>query len=249
MRLKDWAETIGSYEASPDAPKPIRLLLYGEPGSGKTRFSFTAPNPFFLDTDRGMTTIQTLDDIKPPRFLPLSKSDQVYKISKDLLISIRDSTGPFKTDPPGTLVIDSLNLLAEMILWEVMKRPESGKGAIDPVNEKSDYSHWAQLQNRLKVLTDIIRDLPCHVITTCGLRIEKDSTNDSLIGLPSIPGSTRDTIGHAFDEFFFMQPKGDGAKIKYMTYTNHFKYYAAKSRSGRPPILENATFSDLIKEI
>lgn len=246
LKLKDWAESIGVYENTDEKALPLRLLLYGESGSGKTHFALTAPNPFVIDTDRGLATALKMG-VKP-RFVSLSKDDQVYRITKDILLSARDGIGPFKDNPPGAVIIDSVTQLAEALLWEVMTKPINSKIAIkDPTSDKAEFDHWAALQNRMKELLDITKDLPCHVIGTAGIKRDQDEVFGGWVIQPDISGGMRNRIAHYFDEFFYMEPTGEGDKLKYITYTTKHRYSAAKSRTGRPAKLENASFKDLVE--
>ena len=242
IKLSDWAEHVQVYEST---PKPIRLLVYGEAGSGKTQFSLTADNGFFIDTDRGLLTAVKMG--VTPRFIALSKEDQVYRIVKSILIGVRDSTGQFADNPPNVLVIDSVSFLAEAILWECMLHPIGKMTAKDPTNDKAEFDHWGILQNRMKELLDITKDLPCHVIATAGVKMEEDGIRGGWIIQPNLVGGIRNSIGHYFDEMFYMEPKGSGDRVKYVTYTARHGNAAAKSRTGRPAEIENLTFPKLLE--
>jgi hypothetical protein len=245
MKKSDWIEAMEVF-GDDDKPAPLRLLLYGEPGAGKTYLALGAPKPFVIDTDRGMQTAKTMG-LKIPG-VSLTKTDASFNIVRNILFALRDGKPPFDVDPPETVIIDSLTALCDYILWELMSKPDSA--AIprkDPLSEKAEYTHWAALQNRMRELLDITKDLPMHCIATAGVKTDEDSNGAIIAGKPAMQGSIRNTIGHYFDEFFYMCPLGSGEKLKYITYTRRYMNYAAKSRIGTKAKLEDLTFDQLLR--
>ncbi len=82
---------------------PPRILIYGTEGVGKTSFGSLAPNPVFIQTERGLSGIQNVASF------PLAKSFQdVLKYFGELATEDHDFQ---------TVVIDSIDWL-EPLIWD-----------------------------------------------------------------------------------------------------------------------------------
>lgn len=82
--------------------KPPRLIVYGIEGIGKSTFAASAPNPIFIQTEDGLSSINAAK-------FPLSKN---YEQVLDQLKAILNDEHSF-----NTLVIDSLDWL-EHLIWD-----------------------------------------------------------------------------------------------------------------------------------
>ena len=82
--------------------QPPRILIYGSEGVGKSTFASLAPNPVFIQTEDGLSEIDTSK-------FPLARTfeDVVMQLQ-----AVRDEQHEF-----GTLVIDSLDWL-ERLVWD-----------------------------------------------------------------------------------------------------------------------------------
>ena len=82
--------------------QPPRIMIYGSEGVGKSTFASLAPNPVFIQTEDGLSEIDTSK-------FPLARTfeDVVMQLQ-----AVRDEQHEF-----GTLVIDSLDWL-ERLVWD-----------------------------------------------------------------------------------------------------------------------------------
>ena len=82
--------------------QPPRIMIYGSEGVGKSTFASLAPNPVFVQTEDGLSEIDTSK-------FPLARTfdDVVMQLQ-----AVRDEQHEF-----GTLVIDSLDWL-ERLVWD-----------------------------------------------------------------------------------------------------------------------------------
>lgn len=91
--------TSGAQEKS-----PISIILYGVDGVGKTTFAAAAPNPYFLDLERGSLKIKGITRVHPVS----------YPEVLERLRQLRNEKHDFKT-----VVLDSLDWL-EGFMWPVV---------------------------------------------------------------------------------------------------------------------------------
>ena len=243
MALSDWMNNIGFTDEAP--AELVRVLVYGEPGAGKTHFAGTFPDPFFIDADRGL---RTLKGFHHP-YVPLTLGGRTYREIMDILRALRDKVGFFKELPVQTIVLDSLTEIATMLVNESMRYPTivGGKAsaARKPEDEKPQWDDYARIAGRLDSIMLTCRDMGMNVVATAGVKTEKDEVTGGLIGGPLIVGGYRHVIGHKFDEFFYMEPKEEHGKSTYYAYTSKHRYFAAKSRDGRAARIANPNYKDL----
>lgn len=243
MSISKWAEQIGYTDEAP--AQSVRLLVYGEPGVGKTHFAGTFPAPFFIDADRGL---RTLKGFHFP-FVPLSLGGRTYREVMEILDAIGNKKPPFDEITVETIVFDSLTELATMLLHESLRYPTVVHGKTsavrDPVNDKPEFDDYARISGRMDSIMLTCRDIGLHVVATAGVKIEKDDITGGIIAGPNLVGGYRQVVGHKFDEFFYLESKDVSGKITYYAYTTRHRYYAAKSRDGRAGRIENPNYTEL----
>lgn len=249
MNLKDYAEFIGYYNEEVD--DKVRIMVYGETGAGKTRLAGTFPKPFFFNANRGLITVRQLG-VKPLE-LKLSRTDEVYRIVKDVLRKLKIKEAPFDKIDVETIVFDDLTDLADFFLADMMLHPSPGGKKRDPTAEKPLWDDYGVLRNQLKEICITARELNYNMVGIAGLKTEMGEVGSSQYGKPLILGSFRDHIGYGFDEYYHMTTEGEGDKLKYVTYTAPHRslgvHFEAKSRTGLPPKIEDMTYDKLKKAL
>ncbi|KKM19209.1 hypothetical protein LCGC14_1657920 [marine sediment metagenome] len=243
--IKDWIDKIGYYDRT--KYDKVRLLTYGDWGSGKTRLAATFPKPFFIDSDDGG---KTLGKLHIPH-LVLRPEEKTFDIIMDVLKSLRLKTKPFDTLDIQTVVFDGLTSLNRMLLWESMwyfiSDPNAKKKRmkLDINKQKPQYDHWGELLNRYITIIQAAQSTNLNVVATAGAKLDKDERSGEFVGGPNIQGQYQYRIGHDFDDIYFMTVEGS----KYMTYTRQHGRYPAKTRSDRikaiPVKVENPTYEIL----
>ena len=241
-RIKDWADEIGFYD-DPSAQN-IRLLLYGETGSGKTKLASTFPQPFFIDTDKGGKTLKKL---KVPN-IKLIRENKTYEELMDILHKIKNKEEPFDFKIE-TIVFDSLTSLAKFLIVDILKYPRIvGRPSKDITKAKVEWDDYTLLSAELEAIMKYIQDIGLNVVGTCGVKLEKDEVTGGYIGLPDILGGFRNSIGYEFDEMYHMEvKKKSGDTVEYITHFQKSGYFVAKSRDGKTGIAKNASYETLFK--
>ena len=138
---------------------PPRIMIYGAEGVGKSQFSANAPSPIFVQTEDGLSQIDTAK-------FPLCRN---YDEMMTQLKAIRDEEHTF-----STLVIDSLDW-AERLIWDKVCADYSVRSI-----EKADggygkgYNHaltyWRQV---IDVLSEIRSKRNMAIILTAHAKVER----------------------------------------------------------------------------
>ena len=231
--------------------KFLRILAYGEPGSGKTNLLATFPNCFVVDADDGLLTAST-EHIFGMR---LKRGEETFKLLIELLTDIKlkrngfEPTGPFGTTK--SLGFDSLSKLADILKQDIMMHPVTGSGkngstpaAKDSTDGKAEWDQYNLLKERLTRIVDLARELPLHLIATAWVDYDYDKEGKPIKGVPNIVGGYKKTVGGNFDGMFFMEDRG-GQDItkRYVLRTEPYGMYPSKTRLKLPGIIYNPSFA------
>jgi len=233
--MASYSSLIKTYDAR-EASGTFRVLVYGNAGSGKTRFASTFPKPLFIDTDKGMRSIPT-GDIKMIRLPKVG----TYTMLLNILTDIRNKAGDFVPGGPladrETIVIDSISSLAdEYLMQEIMIGNKR-----DPIMENAQRDDYGRLKIALIQVGNVIKDISDtkNVVVTALVDEEKDELTGALEGKPMMTGKYRDIIGAVFDEEYFMERSEVAGAVKYNLYATKYKWYEAKTR-----LLDQVRFED-----
>lgn len=141
-----------------------KFFLYGLPGSGKTHFAGTFPNPVFVTPEASLNELHTLalDNIPVVPF----KNIQEFA---DVVIEVVDTVlrrKPIGGYIPQTLVLDNLTELQNMIEHEVLGDPNKRGGNLAHGVKLMGEREWGVMRNVcMHVRTEFYRALKyCHII-------------------------------------------------------------------------------------
>jgi hypothetical protein len=226
---------IGSVESH---TKYLKVLLYGMPGTRKTVFTATSPNPLIIDVEKGAHSIRNHPELaantKVLEFRSIFQAEQLlgYLMKKDDIPGLADRE---------TCVVDSFSELAKRDLDEIVGEAaakDASRNKYLPIGPDYNISteHMRQFASKL-------RDLPMHVIVTCHVKEEKDESSGRLLVRPNLTPKLAGTLAGIFDVVAYMQLDNDVAKMQ----VHPTDKVTAKTRiGGLPPIIENPTFGDLL---
>ncbi len=236
---ENWIEEIKYYNE--EASKKIRVLVYGECGSGKTTFASTFPAPLFIDTDRGGRVLRT----KKIPYLLISRERGGYNHLINFLIQLKSNkgVGDYKVK---TLVLDGVTSLAEILLFEIMKYPDKpGRIPKNPLIEKPDWDDYAMLSARLLMLHVMLEDIPFNVVVTGLPMLEKDEVTGGFIGKINVIGGFRNSIAKHYDEMYFLEMQTTRNESHSIAHLRKYRYYVAKSRDGLDSEIKDPTYTKL----
>lgn len=213
-------------------PSNVKMLVYGESGSGKTVFSSTFPRPIFLDIDKGMASIT-----RKVHRIDVNSWEDIANTEKYL----RSSKHPFRT-----IVIDSLNELQYISMNSIIRNFPNVRRPYSDLPGQSDYGamlqHFEDMVRRFKAVK-------INLICICNVapqEFETDLVQPQMIGkhMPRTISRMMDVIGYLYKGEAGSAENGGDKKPRIMVFdaTN----YVTKDRSDMlPPSVENPTYPKL----
>lgn len=183
--------------------KFINLLVYGDPGVGKTwlmgsaiHSPLTSPVLIF-DVEGGMTTLKHLPGID---VIPVRSMKELTDNYNRLYNSIKNGSMYYKT-----VGIDSLTELADLDIKSIMKDAYTqSPDKIDP--DVPDQRGWGKSRNHIRTIVRAFRDLPCHVIYTASAASQQEQDQPTKV-FPGFAGKLRtevpgfmDIVAYYFNE-------------------------------------------------
>lgn len=178
----------------------LNLLVYGEPGAGKTYLCGTAQDSedtrplLFLDVEGGSMTLRRRPDVD---VIQIRSMQEIIDVSNELF----KNPGYYKT-----LAVDSLTELQKLDLMTVVKDYKRSSSTPDRIDEDvPDQRSWGKSGVRIGRIVRFLKDLPINTIMTCLLATEweKDDKNrdtDTVkLFYPALPGKLRSEIPGYFD--------------------------------------------------
>jgi phage nucleotide-binding protein len=203
----------------------IKLLVYGQAGSGKTTMIKTLPNPIILSAEGGLLSLKDSD-------LPFIKVGSMSEL-RDSYLWLVDNGGKYQS-----VAIDSISEIAEVVLnheKKVAKDPRQAYGA---------------MQEQMTDLIRAFRDLPMNVYMTAKLEKMTDETGKVMYS-PSMPGiKTGQQLPYFFDELLALRVEKDSeGNIWHGLKCRGDSAWQAKDRSGKLEEWEEPNLSKIIAKI
>lgn len=147
----------------------LRMVVYGEPGVGKTSLALSFPRPIIINTDEGLEgdALEMLRDRDGYEHSPLNHKDL-----EALYLWIKEHSEHF-----DTIIIDSLDELVRMLLDEIVDEGKGmraaktmGQSVTDFVPEQAEYQ---ANQRQVHTFLSKLRQLGKHIVITSAIREPK----------------------------------------------------------------------------
>lgn len=144
-------------------PKPLKVVVYGPEGIGKSTFASMFPDPLFIDTE-GSTARMDVARTETPTSLAMLMQ---------LLTEIKDN-------PPGckTLVIDTIDWAERLCITAVCAK--NGKTGIEDFGYGKGYSYVYEEMGRILNLLNDIWERGIHIVLTAHAAIRKFEQPDEM---------------------------------------------------------------------
>ena len=210
------------------AANGVKMLVYGNAGTGKTSLIPTLPNPVVLSAEGGLLSIQDAN-------LPYVEVNS-YETLMEAYQWLTESDEGKSFD---SIALDSISEIAEVVLnheKKIAKDPRQAYGA---------------MQEQMAGIIRAFRDIPNkHVYFTAKCEKSQDETG-RLLYAPSMPGNkTGQSLPYFFDEVLALRVEKDAdGNSQRALMCDSDGIWLAKDRSGKLGAWEAPDLSAIIAKI
>jgi phage nucleotide-binding protein len=206
----------------------VKMLVYGNAGSGKTSLIPTLPSPVVLSAEGGLLSIQGAD----VPFIEINSMATLMEAYSWLTES--DEAKQFES-----VALDSISEIGEVVLAEELKKNKDGRAA------------YGELNTVMASMIRAFRDLPNkHVYFTAKCDKSQDETGRMLYA-PSMPGKSLSMqIPYFFDLLLALRVEKDAeGNAQRALMCDSDGIWQAKDRSGKLDTWEAPDLGAIIAKI
>jgi hypothetical protein len=210
------------------AANGVKLIVYGQAGSGKTCLIPTLPNVIAISAEAGLLSIA---DFNIP-YIEVTNMEQL----RDAYAWCKDSAEAAQFQ---SVALDSISEVAEVVLAHELKRNKDGRAA------------YGELNTTMQEMIRAFRDLPGkHVYMSAKLEKSQDEMGRLLFN-PAMPGkSLTQGLPYYVDECFALRVERDSDGNAYRgLMCQSDGVWSAKDRSGKLDAWEAPDLGTIIAKI
>lgn len=163
-----------SLEEMPE--RGLNILIYGDPGIGKTTLANTAPDPLVLDFDNGYHRAS-----HSKHYVPYNSWGNVIQDKQDILTALKND---YKT-----LVVDTVGTGIELMQTHLLET--------SPALSKATMKMWGETKKTAADFFGPLKFAGKNVVYIAHAKVKEDGDVRRVV--PNIPGSTYDTIMQSCD--------------------------------------------------
>lgn len=212
---------------------PLSMLLYSEPGQGKTTWASESVNPLIVDVDSGSLS------------LTLKKTPVIRKYSYENLVELMAALKDDKEQQYKTIVIDTVSELQKRWTDDIVKRAHArnpNRHQFIPV--QADYNETTIMVRRLVI--DLL-SLDRHVILISHSVEKQEEADGPTFIRPNItPALTSGLLG-LVDVVCFMKMNSKGDKRTFYFSPTHTIMAKHRLETFLPDKADNITFKDILR--
>ena len=220
----------------------LKILIYGDPGVGKTVFTATAPDWLMVNIEKGGKVLKNHRELIGENCQGLEYKS-IYQLEQ-LLKYLKADAEPLRKFK--TVVIDSFSELQKRDLDEIVAieaAKDASRNKFLPIGP--DYNINTE---HMRVIASNLRDLDRHVIVTCHVKEEKDGDTGAILRRPNLTPKLAGTLAGIFDlvGYYARSVGPDGAEVRTLQVQPTARVVAKTRIGGLPAVLENPTFQVLL---
>lgn len=214
------------------ASSTLKVLIYGEPGVGKTTFAASSPMPLIIDVERGSRVLAGRD-VAVMEYVSI---EQIDKLMDYLLASDKSF------DNYSTIVFDSISEMQRRLLDQQLATVSKSAGA--PVY-KADWDLWGANTQILRAMVSRFRDIQKNLVMIAHAKADKEEATGIMQMRPDLTPRLASTITAMFDVVGYLKINSKGERILQVQPS---KTVVAKSRvTTLPKEILNPTWDSINK--
>lgn len=205
-----------------EIPVTAKVLLYSDPGVGKTTAAALSPKPLIINCEGGTLCLNKFKDFHKKLDIKTFRPDSIKEL-QEIFWYLKSGQHDRQT-----VVLDSLSEIQRMSMDEILSDPKRDDKFDRDTPILQDYGKNTQ---QLRKLVRAFRDLPMNVVFTCLASERKDETDGSVKVMPDLtPKLAADVMGYV-DVVGYMFVSEEKGVRKLLTQPKG--KYLAKDRSGK----------------
>ena len=237
--------TLGGLTVTPvtEMVRYINILIYGDPGAGKTVLAGSADNVpemrpvLFVDIEGGTLSLRKRSpDVHVVRI-------QNWKEFAELYNGLLAEDHGYRT-----VVLDSLTEIQKFHMYNVMQNVVIKDSERDP--DVPSMREWAKNIEVMRKTVRGFRDLPMHTVFTALAKADKDGSSGKIVTKPYMSGKLANEVAGFVDIVGFLYTKVSGGDIQRNILFAATDRQVAKDRTDSlPSVLESPTMEAIFGHV
>lgn len=234
MAIRDISSATYDFEI-----EGMTILVYGQPGSGKTWFLGSMPKVYIISLDKGLKGLKLAG--RDFDGCEVDTLEDLYRVIDEIIQGKRAKNAK-------SFALDHLTEVTDLAITSTGLRDK-------PNNLKRQT--WGEIADHAKIVSrkflDIaaVRKVP--VCIAAHQQVEKNDLTGNILGLPSTVGKFAGQVGGFFDMYLYARQEllpVDGDWIPTWTIsTVNYQEFSAKDRTGTLDVTEPNDYPTLIAKV
>lgn len=218
----------------------LKLMIYSEPGCGKSVLAASAPNNLIVDVEDGLASLSNHPD---------TVKDTVYELPYKSFFQVEELIKRLNDEVPElkhieTVTIDSMSELHKRGLAEVVER-EHKKSPLLVNKFVAETEHHTENNEHIRRLVSSLRDLDRNIIITAHARTVQQK-NGSIKVYPDFSEKLANTLAGIVDIVGYLEKREIAGKVTRVLRLHSNGLVTAKSRiGGFPDEIQNPSWDIL----